>query len=289
MPKSHAQLTYAATSPAPTYPKGLSPTSVTQWEAHQKRRVTPLAATRSTQKQWRQWHQRNTIEKQYGVVVCQEVVGRGTRAHAPTNAFGITLGRWWKCLKLDSECSEHLCDLKKKYLFVYLERIKFLWYGLHLNLKKLYDRKKKKRLSCDFWFRALPTPQLLHKAAMEKTWVKQGAVVDMGRLGYNWNKSHCKVSLRLWAGNTSSFEHIAKTIIINASKYVFMKLFVARDSGKQKNNHRDLFDCFYREAMAESNPIITQSDRSSNTFFFCFTNVKSELKRYSITKRSRNE
>ena len=54
---------------------------------------------------------------------------------------------------------------KKNILFVYLERV----YELYLNFKKLYDRKKKReRLSCDSWFRALPTPQLLHKAAVGK-------------------------------------------------------------------------------------------------------------------------
>ena len=48
-------------------------------------------------------------------------------------------------LELDSGANEHLCDLKKKNLFVYLERVNFMVYELYLNLNKLYDRKKKRR------------------------------------------------------------------------------------------------------------------------------------------------
>lgn len=48
-------------------------------------------------------------------------------------------------LELDSGASEHLCDLKKKYLFVYLERVNFMVYELYLNLKKNYMTGKKKR------------------------------------------------------------------------------------------------------------------------------------------------
>lgn len=123
------------------------------------------------------------------------------------------------------------------------------------KFKKNYmtGKKKRERLSCDFWFRALPTPQLLHKAAMGKDLSQARCCSWYGEIGMiEINPVQGSVPLRLWAGNTTSFEHIAKTIIINASKYVPMKLFVARDSGKQKIITETIFWLLFMwEAMAE--------------------------------------
>lgn len=83
---------------------------------------------------------------------------------------------------------------------------------------------------------------------MGKTWSQAGKQLICGEIGMIETIPYKEVYHSDCEQETHPFEHIAKTIIINASKYVFMKLFVARDSGKQKIIiEHSFFDCFLCE------------------------------------------